>query len=372
MERDLSPPNAAAVRASVTERLTSLGVSTGQIADILVEGDSVCIVLSAAVPSPSLVVSSVSAPPPDLARKVHAAVAEVIPTARIEVRVDQLIYRGGAGFGTGRHVIAILGGKGGVGKSTVAVNLALTLSAMGVKVGLLDADINAPDVPHLLGVAVTEPAVRSAAAAAQRQIPPRSLWQEPLRRYGIEVMSVGLVVPERFAPRITSRLLVSTLLRNLVFQVAWTAEILIIDAPPGTGEELQVIARELPLSGALFVTTPQDLAQMDAERTLALINEHAVPIIGLVKNMCSMTCPHCDQRIDMFAGSARLTDAGLRVLGEIPFDLRFSSANPGRPLVLDDPRGPIALQFAKIAHAARRWLANYEAEEMWRAPNAMS
>jgi ATP-binding protein involved in chromosome partitioning len=103
---------------------------------------------------------------------------------------------------------------------------------------------------------------------------------------------------------------------------------------------------------------------MDAERTLTLVNEHAVPIIGLVKNMSSMTCPHCDQRIDMFAGSARLTDAGLRILGEIPFDLRFSSTSPGHPLVLADPRGPIALQFAKIAHATRRWLASYEAEKV--------
>jgi ATP-binding protein involved in chromosome partitioning len=251
MDPDLSPPNAAAVRALVAESLTGLGVAPGQVSDIIVEDDSVCIVLSATAPSPSLAVPAVNASPPDLARRVHAAVAAAIPTARIEVRVDDLIYRGGAGFGPGRHVIAILGGKGGVGKSTVAVNLALTLSAMGIKVGLADADINAPDVPHLLGLAVTEPVVPSTPASPEPQIPPRSLWQEPLRRYGIEVMSVGFLVPERFAPRITSRLLVSTLLRNLVFQVAWDAEILIIDAPPGTGEELQVIARELPLSGAV-------------------------------------------------------------------------------------------------------------------------
>ena len=349
-----------------------LGVKSDQIANIVVDSDLVCVVLSASAPPSAFVVSSTSASPPDLARKVYASVSAAIPSARIEVRIDQFIYRGGTGIGPGRHVIAILGGKGGVGKSTVAVNLALTLSAMGLKVGLLDADINAPDVPHLLGIAVTEPIASSTSGLPEQQIPPRTLWKEPLRRYGMEVMSVGLVVPERFAPRITSRLLVSTLLRDLVFQVGWTADILIVDAPPGTGEELQVIARELPLSGALFVTTPQDLAQMDAERTLALIDEHGVPIIGLVKNMSSMTCPHCDKRIDMFAESARLTDAGLRVLGEIPFDLRFSSANPGHPLVLGDPSGPIALQFARIAQATRKWLTTFEAEAISRASNTMS
>lgn len=185
-------------------------------------------------------------------------------------------------------------------------------------------------------------------------------------------MSVGLVVPERFAPRITSRSLVSTLLRNLLFQVAWEADVLIVDAPPGTGEELQVIARELPISGALFVTTPQDLAQMDAERTLSLIEEHSVPIIGLVKNMASMTCPDCDERIDMFAESPRLTDAGLPVLGEIPFDLRLSASDYEHPLVLADPRGPVAYQFAKIGHATRTWLTTNEAANTVRGAHTMS
>jgi ATP-binding protein involved in chromosome partitioning len=278
------------------------------------------------------------------------------------VHLDGRIYRGGSGFGDGRYVVAVLGGKGGVGKSTVAVNLALTLAAMGLKVGLLDADINAPDVPHLLAIPMTQVATGASWTLSSRQIPTPSKWVKPFRRYSVEVMSIGLIVPERFAPRITSRAMVSALLRNLVFQVAWEADVLIIDAPPGTGEELQVIARELPLSGALFVTTPQDLAQMDAERTLALINEHAVPVIGVVKNMASMNCPHCDKPIDMFARSARLADAGLPVLGEIPFDLRLSSATYEHPLVLADPRGPVAYEFAKIAHATRRWLHASDAQ----------
>ena len=116
--------------------------------------------------------------------------------------------------------------------------------------------------------------------------------------------------------------------------------------------------RELPLSGAVFVTTPQDLAQMDAQRTLALLAEHGVPVIGLVQNMASLTCPHCQGEIDLFAASSRLADAGVRVLGRIPFDVRLSvTADRGLPLVLADPRGPIAYEFARIGGAVRRWLA---------------
>jgi ATP-binding protein involved in chromosome partitioning len=258
----------------------------------------------------------------------------------------------------------VLGGKGGVGKSTVAVNLALTLTAMGVRIGLLDCDINAPDIPHMLGMPDDPSSTRGGRRPrpvdwqiARSRVRPRSHWRQPASRYGVELMSVGFEVPQRFAPRITSRLQVQTLLRDLVFETDWAAEVLVLDAPPGTGEEIQAIVRELPLSGALFVTTPQDLAQMDAERTLALLGEHDVPAAGVVKNMASLRCPHCDERIDLFAKSSRLEDAGLAVLGEIPFDVRLSeSVDAGHPLVLADPRGPIAHEFARIAVQVRRWL----------------
>jgi ATP-binding protein involved in chromosome partitioning len=170
-------------------------------------------------------------------------------------------------------------------------------------------------------------------------------------------MSVGFVVTERASLVATGRWLVSGLLRNLIFDVAWQADVIVIDAPPGTGEEIQVMVRELPLSGALFVTTPQDLAQMDAERTLSHLRQHGVPVIGMVQNMASLTCPHCDEAIDLYGKSKRLEDAGVRVLGRIPFDTRLSvTADTGLPLVLGDPRGPIAYEFARIGGAVRRWL----------------
>jgi ATP-binding protein involved in chromosome partitioning len=239
-----------------------------------------------------------------------------------------------------------------VGKSTVAVNLALTLAAMGERVGLLDCDINAPDVPHMLGMRGVEPVTRR-----MRPELARSRRPAPRERYGVEVMSAGLEVPEGLPPRVSSRLLVSSLLRGLVFDVAWSARVLILDSPPGTGEEIQIMASELPISAVVFVTTPQDLAQMDAERSLTLLREYAVPVLGMVKNMASMTCPHCGEPIDMYASSPRLAEAGLDALGSIPFDVVLSaSSDQGVPLVLSDPRGPIAYEFARIGAQVRRKL----------------
>ncbi len=291
--------------------------------------------------------------------RVHGHLQREFTNAIVELRCGDVVYRGGAGFGEGNHVLAVFGGKGGVGKSTIAVNLALTLKAMGLAVGLLDADLNAPDIPHLLGLHPKQPPRGLGWKLSGPKIVAPSERVRSHERLGVELMSVGFVVPEGYAPMMTSRMLVSTLLRYLLFDVAWSARVLIIDAPPGTGEELQVMARELPLSGAVFVTTPQDLAQMDAERTLTFLTDNGVPVIGLVQNMAFMTCPHCDQEIDMYAQSRRLQDAGLPVLGRIPFDVRLSkAADGGRPLVLGDPRGPIAYEFARIGAQVRRWLDN--------------
>jgi ATP-binding protein involved in chromosome partitioning len=227
-------------------------------------------------------------------RRVHAHLAAALPDHEIELRCGGRVFRGGDGFGVGRHVLAVLGGKGGVGKSTVAVSLSLTLSAMGFRVGVLDGDLNGPDIPHLLGV---HPKKDRQTGRWPRErvnaIRPPQGRRKPYQRWGLEVMSVGFMVPERAPLAATGRWLVSSLLRNLIFDVGWTADVVIIDAPPGTGEEIQVMVRELPLSGAVFVTTPQDLAQMDAERTLAHLREHNVPVIGMVQNMASPRLSTC-------------------------------------------------------------------------------
>jgi ATP-binding protein involved in chromosome partitioning len=319
------------------------------VAAVVVEDDWVCVALAAQDPAKSLL------------ERVHAHLARELAPAEIEVRAGMLVHRGGAGWKAGGHVVAVLGGKGGVGKSTLAVNLGLTLAAMGHAVGIVDADLNAPDLPHLLGLHPKRPPRSMGWRLGTSRLQPRSARPRPLDRLGVEVMSAGFLVPEGYAPIVNTRMLVSSLLRHLVFDVVWNADVLLIDAPPGTGEELQVIARELPLSGAVFVTTPQDLAQMDAERTLALLTEHDVPVIGFVQNMAELTCPHCGSEIDMFAESGRLADAGLPVIGRVPFDVDLAkAADGGRPLVLGDPTGPVAYEFARIGAAVRRWLADRE------------
>lgn len=342
------PLDEAAVRAALAGAIGPSGGPLGDedISEIVTEGSWAAVVL-AAEQAPRGVLAS-----------LYRHLTEALPAAEIEVRAGTRIYRGGAGFGPGKHVVAVLGGKGGVGKSTVAVNLAVTLAAMGLSVGLLDGDINAPDVPHMVGVHPTGAPPRYGWQLWATRFTPPSQWRRPERKLGVELMSVGFVVPERLPMALTGRVLISALLRNLIFEVAWEADVLIIDAPPGTGEELQVMASELPLSGAIFVTTPQDLAQLDAERTLTLLGEHGVPVIGVVQNMAALTCPSCGEEIDLFAQSTRLVDAGVPVLGRIPFDVQLSvTADQGRPLVLGDPRGPIAFQFARIGSSVGRWLA---------------
>lgn len=358
-----------AALASLTEADGSPLVAPEDVAGVLSEDGWLCILLR----SDGLNGADALAP-------IHAHLAQAFPGTEIELRVSRRIYRGGEGFGDGRHVVVVLGGKGGVGKSTVSINLALTLWALGIPVGLLDGDLNAPDIPHMLGVHPTdppEPPRRARVPGRQSQpyvvsqnvtgrggtwslpagpVPPsrrRSLYG----RHNLEIMSVGFVAPERRPMALTGRGMVSSMLRNLVFDMAWTADVLLIDAPPGTGDEIQVMARELPLSGAIFVTTPQDLAQMDAERTFALLRERGIMVIGMVQNMSALTCPHCDREVDLFGQSSRLADAGIPVLGRIPFDVRLSvNADQGLPLVLGDPTGPISYEFARIGARVRHWL----------------
>ena len=293
-------------------------------------------------------------PSVDELRRLHGALVSAF-AGGVELRTPMRVYRGGRGFGEGKHVIAVLGGKGGVGKSTIAANLGITLSAMGMAVGLLDGDINAPDMPQMLGI---RPAARPAMRTLFGQgIPLPSRRQRPVIRHGIESWSIGFVTPEGVPPAWTGHVMIAGLLRHLVFDIAWDADVLLIDAPPGTGDEIQAMTRDLPLSGAVFVTTPQDLAQMDAERTLTLLNERGVPVIGMVQNMAALTCPHCGEPIDLFAASERLADAGVPILGRVPFDVQLSvSADQGIPLVLGNPRGPVAVEFARIGAAVRRWL----------------
>ena len=250
------------------------------------------------------------------------------------------------------HTIAIASGKGGVGKTTVAVNLALALAAEGARVGLFDADIYGPNVPLMLGVRRKVGAnPRATIAVARAGNAPPSI--PPLDRYGIKIMSIGLIVGEMDTvmpdPHFAGRIVTQT-----IRDVLWgTLDYLLIDLPPGTGEPQQSLVQTIALDGALIVTTPQDLSLLDASRSLGLFRQANVPLLGVVENMSYLTCPHCGERIEVFHHSDRrwaVQDGELPLLGQIPMDAAISRGiDAGHPLVQAAPESTDAQAFRAIA-----------------------
>jgi protein-L-isoaspartate(D-aspartate) O-methyltransferase len=247
------------------------------------------------------------------------------------------------------RIIAIASGKGGVGKTTVAVSLALALARRGLRVGLFDADVYGPNVPLMLGVRQTRSTgALIAVARAEGSSAPAIA---PIERFGLKVMSIGLLVAERDAvlpdPQQVARIAERTL-RDVVWG---ELDYLLLDLPPGTGEPQQSLLRSIQVDGVVVVTTPQDLAQLDATRSLGLYRAAGVPILGVVENMSYMRCPHCGERLEVFHRSDRAWEvrAGdLPLLGELPLDIAISRAvGPDHPLVRDGD-GETARPFAAI------------------------
>jgi ATP-binding protein involved in chromosome partitioning len=259
------------------------------------------------------------------------------------------------------HTLAVASGKGGVGKTTVSVNLALALAADGARVGLFDGDIYGPNVPLMLGVrrkAGANPLATVAVARAEGAPPSIA----PLVRYGIKVMSIGLLVGELDTvmpdPRFAGRIVTQT-----IRDVMWgELDYLLIDLPPGTGEPQQSLVEQIALDGAMVVTTPQDLSLLDTSRSLGLFRQAGVPLIGVVENMSYLTCPHCGERIEVFHHSDRrwaVQDGALPLLGQIPMDAAISRGiDSGHPLVQAAPSTTEAAEFRAIAGKIARWFAD--------------
>jgi ATP-binding protein involved in chromosome partitioning len=242
-----------------------------------------------------------------------------------------------------RHLIAVASGKGGVGKSTVAVNLALALAATGARCGLLDVDMYGPSVPVMMGL------------GGERLWAERGGRIQPLENHGVKVVSVGFMVPDGDA-LIWRGAIVDQVIRDFVHDVSWGAlEYLIVDMPPGTGDIPLSLHRAVALTGVILVTTPQGVALADVERCFDLYRELAVPVLGIIENMSGLTCPHCHGRVDLFMpGGGR--DLSLRhdtpLLGCIPFDPDIGmSGDIGLPLVLAQPDSRPARAFREIARA---------------------
>jgi ATP-binding protein involved in chromosome partitioning len=241
-------------------------------------------------------------------------------------------------------VIAVASGKGGVGKSTTAVNLALGLRDLGLKVGVLDADIYGPSMPRLLAVK-TKP----------ETIGGRTL--RPVEAYGMKVMSIGFLVDEE-TPMIWRGPMVMSAITQMLREVEWgTLDVLVVDMPPGTGDAQLTLAQQVPLAGAVIVSTPQDLALIDARRGIAMFRRVDVPVLGLVENMSYFLCPHCGKRTDIFSHGGAKAEAektGVPFLGEVPLDAVIrETSDSGLPVVATRPDSPHAQVYREIAKRVR-------------------
>ncbi|MCA3363754.1 MAG: iron-sulfur cluster carrier protein ApbC [Roseomonas sp.] len=238
-----------------------------------------------------------------------------------------------------RAIIAVASGKGGVGKSTTAVNLAVALAADGLKVGLLDADIYGPSLPQMLGT-------------RER---PRSEGQRitPLSRWGLKAMSIGFLVEEE-TPMIWRGPMVMGALEQMMGQVAWgPLDVMIVDMPPGTGDAQLTMSQRVPLAGAVIVSTPQDVALLDARRGVRMFEKVNVPVLGLIENMSFFCCPNCGHRADIFShgGARREADRlGVEFLGDSPLKLEIRElADAGTPIVMARPESEEAQSYRRIA-----------------------
>jgi ATP-binding protein involved in chromosome partitioning len=239
-----------------------------------------------------------------------------------------------------RAIVAIASGKGGVGKSTTAVNLALALRQKGLAVGLLDADIYGPSQPRMMGI-------------QGRPQSPDGKTLIPLENHGLKVMSIGFMLPEE-QPIIWRGPMVMGALEQMLRDVAWgELDVLVVDLPPGTGDAQLTMAQRVPLAGAVIVSTPQDIALIDARKGLNMFRKVDVPVLGIVENMSFFVCPHCGGRSDIFAHGGARREAeklGTPFLGEIPLDMAIrETSDGGNPIVASAPDSPHAKAYRAIA-----------------------
>lgn len=243
-----------------------------------------------------------------------------------------------------RHIVAVASGKGGVGKSTTAANIALALAGKGRRVGLLDADVYGPSMPTLFGVT--------------RKPVSHGKTIEPIDAYGIKLMSIGFLIDQDTA-MVWRGPMVMGALTQMLRDVEWgELDILLVDMPPGTGDAQLTMAQQTRLAGAVIVSTPQDLALADARRGIAMFRKVDVPILGVIENMSYFCCPKCGERTDLFGHGGAEAEAerqGTRFLGQIPLDARIREySDAGTPIVAAEPRGEHSNAYSAIADAI--WL----------------
>ena len=253
-----------------------------------------------------------------------------------------------------KNLIAVGSGKGGVGKSTVAINLALALAAEGARVGILDADIYGPSQPIMLGT-------------RERPTSPDGKRMHPIRALGLQAMSLGFLIDVDSQPAIWRGPMATQALWQLLTETVWdNLDYLVVDLPPGTGDIQLSLSQKIPVAGSVIVTTPQDIALLDARKGLEMFRKVGIPILGIVENMSTHVCSNCGHEEAIFGhgGGERLAhEGGAELLGSLPLDIRIrEQADSGKPTVAADPESPLARRYREIARRAVARLAYGEVE----------
>jgi len=322
-------------------------VSLNMIRDLKVEGGRVAFSILLTTPACPL--------KGRIEREAREAVLTVPGVERVDIRMDANVTSGARGGQLNlpmKNVIAVASGKGGVGKSTVAVNFAVALAQAGASVGLMDADVYGPNIPIMMGV-------RRVPRAANKKI-------VPLEAHGVRLMSMGFLVDSE-KPLVWRGPMLHSAIRQFLSDVDWGGvDYLVIDLPPGTGDVQLTLAQSVPLTGAIIVTTPQPVALSDVRKGVAAFQQLEVPIIGVVENMSLYICPQCGHEAHIFAhggGREAAEQYGVPFLGEIPLDPSVREGGDlGRPVIVAAPDSPVAQAFQRVAEAAAQRISmlNYE------------
>jgi ATP-binding protein involved in chromosome partitioning len=332
-------------------------VASKSVRKISVDGDSVTVDIQLSYPAKSQ--------HEVLKRLVHDALAKLAGVTRVNVGVSQrttshAVQRGVKLIPGVKNIVAIASGKGGVGKSTTAANLALALAAEGARVGVLDADIYGPSQPMMLGL-------------AGRPESKDGKTLEPLEAYGVQAMSIGFLI-DMDTPMVWRGPMVTQALEQLLKDTNWRdIDYLIVDMPPGTGDIQLTLAQKVPVTGAVIVTTPQDIALLDARKGLKMFEKVGVPIVGIVENMSIHVCSNCGHAEHIFGegGAERMCrDYKVPFLGSLPLDIHIrEQADSGRPSVVSDPDGAVANAYKAIARKVAVFVAQKAEDFSAKFPN---
>jgi len=331
---------------------TELDLVAGKnIQDISVDGDVVKINLVLGYPAKSF--------EPEMVKLVQAEIPDAVVSVSSNT-VAHEVQEGVKPLKGVKNIIAVASGKGGVGKSTLSVNLALALSAEGARVGILDADIYGPSQPRMLGI-----------SGKPQSKDGKTL--EPMNSYHIQAMSIGFLVDEE-SPMIWRGPMVTQALEQLLKDTQWDdLDYLVVDMPPGTGDIQLTLAQKVPVSGSIIVTTPQDIALLDARKAYKMFEKVEIPVLGVVENMSTHICSNCGHEEHIFGeggGQTMATDYGTEFLGDVPLDRQIrEGADGGRPSVVSDPDGAVSQKYKAIARKTAARLAMRKKDYSAKFPN---